>query len=48
MTEDQVHQDTYAKLPKTRAEKPLPAKRNKAIQQKRYASFGCSPQIENP
>ena len=48
MTEDQVHQDTDAKLPKSRAERPLPAEGNETIEEKRYAGFGCPPQIEDP
>jgi hypothetical protein len=48
MTEDDVHQDADAELPKTRAKKPLPAQRNKAIDEKCKASLGCLPQIEDP
>jgi hypothetical protein len=46
--EHSVQQETYGKRPKTRAEKPLPAEGNKTIEEKGYASFGCSLQIEDP
>src|SRR6185503_13050219 len=48
MTEDHVDQDTYAKFPKTRPKKPLPAKRNETIEEKHRAGFGRPAEIEYP
>lgn len=48
MTEDEVHQQTDGKLPKAGAEKPLPAKRNKTIEEKREARFGSVAQVKDP